>query len=229
MRGSGTLMLLIRLFRALKEPRRIAVLCRAGTTCRTCCHRQKSIVVIRFLLCPCAHPAADRSTLKPRPRCRIGRLPEVETLAAHLRDQGFVVVAAGVVADGRTKIYASARGIGVEALFFAELVSSFSFLLFDAPSRHRALLLALFHICPPWTLSFKYDNTLTLKISANEHPHVDYTFVYCLFSYLSASLPPSPRSRSLPHFSPSRRCVQTKTSTRANLVLSHAGGGHTNQ
>lgn len=59
------------------------------------------------------------------PRCRIGRLPEVETLAAHLRNQGFVVVAAGVVADGRTKIYAGARGIGIEALFFSELVGSF--------------------------------------------------------------------------------------------------------
>ncbi|CAN0336056.1 unnamed protein product [Ectocarpus sp. 12 AP-2014] len=55
-------------------------------------------------------------------RCRIGRLPEVETLAGHLRGQGFVVVASGPVADGRTKIYACARGIGVEALFFAELV-----------------------------------------------------------------------------------------------------------
>ncbi|CAM9818124.1 unnamed protein product, partial [Ectocarpus sp. 13 AM-2016] len=55
-------------------------------------------------------------------RCRIGRLPEVETLAAHLRGQGFVVVASGPVADGRTKIYACACGIGVEALFFAELV-----------------------------------------------------------------------------------------------------------
>lgn len=65
-----------------------------------------------------------------RPRCRIGRLPEVETLAAHLRNQGFVVVAAGVVADGRTKIYATARGVGVEALFFSELVSSFFSVLF---------------------------------------------------------------------------------------------------
>eukprot|EP00752_Nemacystus_decipiens_P009234 g8248.t1 len=55
-------------------------------------------------------------------RCRIGRLPGVETLAAHLRNQGFVVVAAGVAADGRTKIYAGARGVGVEALFFAELI-----------------------------------------------------------------------------------------------------------
>eukprot|EP00903_Cladosiphon_okamuranus_P016208 g14956.t1 len=55
-------------------------------------------------------------------RCRIGRLPEVGTLAAHLGNQGFVVVAAGLVADGRTKIDASARGVGVEALFFAELI-----------------------------------------------------------------------------------------------------------
>lgn len=55
-------------------------------------------------------------------RCRIGRLPEVETLAVHFREQGFVVVAAGVVGDGRTKIYACARGVGVEALFYAELV-----------------------------------------------------------------------------------------------------------
>lgn len=46
----------------------------------------------------------------------------METLAGHLRGQGFVVVASGPVADGRTKIYACARGIGVEALFFAELV-----------------------------------------------------------------------------------------------------------
>lgn len=44
------------------------------------------------------------------------------TLASHLREQGFVVVASGVVADGLTKIYACARGVGVEALFFAELV-----------------------------------------------------------------------------------------------------------
>lgn len=50
----------------------------------------------------------------------------METLAAHLSNQGFVVVAAGVVADGRTKIYASARGVEVEALFFAELVRFFS-------------------------------------------------------------------------------------------------------
>ncbi|CAM9393900.1 unnamed protein product [Ectocarpus fasciculatus] len=52
----------------------------------------------------------------------VGELAEVETLAGHLRGQGFVVVASGPVADGRTKIYACARGIGVEALFFAELV-----------------------------------------------------------------------------------------------------------
>ncbi|CAM9599390.1 unnamed protein product [Ectocarpus sp. 6 AP-2014] len=57
-----------------------------------------------------------------RQECRIGRLPEVETLAGHLRGQGFAVVASGPVPDGRTKIYACARGIGVEALFFAELV-----------------------------------------------------------------------------------------------------------
>ncbi|CAB1117802.1 unnamed protein product [Ectocarpus sp. CCAP 1310/34] len=75
-------------------------------------------------------PKEIRSSILPltphakvyRFRCRIGRLPEVETLAGHLRVQGFVVVASGPLADGRTSIYACARGMGVEALFFAELV-----------------------------------------------------------------------------------------------------------
>eukprot|EP00904_Undaria_pinnatifida_P007356 jgi/Undpi1/3750/HiC_scaffold_16.g07119.m1 len=54
-------------------------------------------------------------------RCRIGRLPEVETVASHLREQGFVVVASGNV-SGQTKIYTCARAVGLEALFYAELV-----------------------------------------------------------------------------------------------------------
>lgn len=54
------------------------------------------------------------------------------------------MVAAGVVADGRTKIYASARGVGVEALFFAELVRACG----------RAFVLFLRAVCllPPVSL-----------------------------------------------------------------------------
>lgn len=42
-------------------------------------------------------------------------------VASHFREQGFFVVAAGVI-SGRTKIYACARGVGLESLFLAELV-----------------------------------------------------------------------------------------------------------
>ncbi|CAM9684675.1 unnamed protein product [Discosporangium mesarthrocarpum] len=42
-------------------------------------------------------------------RCRIGSMPDVATVAAHLHDHGFFVVASGIV-SGHTKIYACARG-----------------------------------------------------------------------------------------------------------------------
>lgn len=45
----------------------------------------------------------------------------METVASHLRTQGFFVVASGVVSY-HTKIYASAKGMGVSNLFYAELV-----------------------------------------------------------------------------------------------------------
>lgn len=42
-------------------------------------------------------------------------------MESHLREQGFYVVASGVISN-QTKIYVCARGIGVLPLFFAELV-----------------------------------------------------------------------------------------------------------
>lgn len=44
-------------------------------------------------------------------------------METHLREQGFSVVASGVISD-HTKIYICARAVGFPPLFFAQLVRS---------------------------------------------------------------------------------------------------------
>ena len=80
----------------------------------------------------------------------------METVASHLREQGFVVVASGNV-SGRTKIYTCARAVGLEDLFYAELVRGDGLIMFVCLS---VCLSACLSVCPSLSFAMYVEQTL---------------------------------------------------------------------